>query len=82
MKFILDFSKCKTDPKLEALPESVKKLPFKPGEIEKDFDLIECEVPKDVYAVFVDINGRESGDHCFGMNIRSIPLGAVITRVE
>jgi hypothetical protein len=82
MKFILDFSKIQVGPELAAIPESSRKLPFKPGEIQKDFDLIECDVPKDVYAVFVKLNGGETGDYPFGMDITSIPMGAVLTRVE
>jgi hypothetical protein len=82
MKLILDFSKVKVGPELAAIPESSRKLPLKPGEIQKDFDLIECDVPKDVYAVLVKLNGGETGDYPFGMDITSIPVGAVITRVE
>lgn len=78
MKFELDISL------VENLKYSDKlrnfKIPCKYGEHQLDFDVIECDVPKDIYKEM--IYGRSGDIESLPIGFDEFPVGATLTRVS
>jgi len=77
MKYILDVSKTNL-----SWSERAKNFKYlcKTGEHQLDYDLIECDIPKDIYA---EIIKNKNGDtDLFPVGLSHIPVGATLTRVE
>ena len=66
------------------LPKEVLdfKLTLRDGEYGMDFDLIECDVPKDIYLqMTVGINEIQQ-DKPLGFNMNTLPAGAIVTKIS
>lgn len=70
----------------EKFPPSLRrKYPFKDGEHERDLDMIECEVPRDVYQELYDFISLRKGEDLghempIGFDFPA-PVGVSITNV-
>jgi len=80
MKYLLDLSNVKNS----NLPRAVLdfKIPCKTGIHQLSFDLIECDIPKNIYAAIVSHNPNKGDVEAFPIGFNNIPVGATLTRVE
>ncbi len=79
MKYELDLSAVKNT---GYPPEVLKfKIPCKIGLHQLNYDVIECEVPKDIYAELIR-HKNYPGLQVFPVGFDDIPIGATLTRVE
>lgn len=53
-------------------------LPCKIGEHKLDFDLVECDIPKDIYAKII---GDRETNLPIGFDITNMPIGFKLERV-
>ncbi len=80
MKYLLDLSNVKKS----NLPRIVLdfKIPCKTGMHQLAFDLIECDIPKNIYAAMVRHNPNKGDAERFPIGFDNIPVGATLIRVE
>jgi hypothetical protein len=79
MKYELDISEVKnTGLSQRALSF---KLPCKPGDHQLRYDLIECDVPKDIYQELVKASGHPGDPELFPVGFDYIPVGATLKRI-
>ncbi len=63
-------------------PEAMAfKMPCKPGENQLNFDVIECDVPRDIYQEIVAKAIGYGNVEAFPIGFNTIPIGATIKRV-
>ena len=55
---------------------------LKQGEYGMDFDLIECDVPKDIYAEMIHGITAAQKELPLGFNIDTLPVGSVLTKID
>jgi len=78
-KLFLDISNCALDPRLKSALGGITHIPITPGRHEKDYDVIEEELSKDVVIVLRAILQRGSrDDRPIGTDTRFFPEGAEI----
>lgn len=78
MKFELDISLVENTKYSDELRNF--KIPYKSGLHQLNFDVIECDVPKDIYKEM--INGRPGDLETMPIGFDVIPVGATLTRVS
>lgn len=77
--YVLDISKCKFFSKKSQRIREFK-IPLKTGIHYCDLDVVECDVPKDIYNELVDEDGCEF--YPIGLNFREIPDDAILIKVN
>ena len=57
------------------------KIPCKTGEYQMNFDVIECDVPRDIYQELI-AKAKGSGDvELFPIGFDFLPVGAILRRI-
>ena len=81
MIYELDLSKIDNK---KCLHEKVLNFKYylKQGEYGMDFDLIECDVPKDIYEEMVSGITEDQKNYPLGFNIDTLPAGSVLTKID
>lgn len=80
MKYELDLSDAN---EIDLAPWVRKfKIPCKTGEHQLAFDVIECDVPKDIYLEMV-AKAKGKGDvEAFPIGFNNIPIGGILKRIN
>ena len=56
-------------------------LPCKPGEYQLEFDIIECDIPRDIYKKIIGENDCHN-NMPVGFNSRDMIVGAILMRIK
>lgn len=58
------------------------KIPCKTGENQLPYDIIECDIPKDIYQELIAKAKGEGDVEAYQIGFGFIPVGAILRRIE